>query len=585
MIQNLLRRLAVAACALAFAGAAYAQKIAITDATVFDATGADPFVATVVISDGRIESVIPGGKAPRGARVIRAKGMALVPGFFDLHTHFTANGSPRAAPQINQAYVAAGVTTVNDFHQPPEAFAARQTWYLSMPSPHVNFAARMSTQGGHGADWADQNTTKWVNTPFAAKEAVTALLPYKPGAIKVFADGWRYGSGVDNTSMDLPTLSAIVETAHTAKLPVLTHTVTVERGKIAAKAGVDVIAHSLQDVPVDQELIDLMLKSGTAYAPTLAVYEPVKPGQPSPASDDANLKVRKTRFGISLGNVKALHDAGVPIALGTDAGMPSTPHGLSTLREMELLVEAGLTPSEALIAGTANSAKAIGQTDRGIIEAGKLADLVLIDGKPWQTISDVRKIVRTFVDGKTVFDKGATRPLSEEYPPALVSPQALIADFQRLDGRTASGALPVMDIDGGKERSTQIMTVVERDESGRFLSVHARMAPREKPHTEIVLPLTPGAVVPVDARAFKGVRFDFHGKGEYRLGVMTTSGLWTHAFSSDGGWAAVQVPFEQLVTSAEGANWTPGAILAVHFMIERGAGEAAWMEIDDISFY
>lgn len=368
------RTLAVlgAMAVLGQAQAAPAMKpvTAIVGATVFDGTGAAPHVATVIIRDGRIVDVGPGLKPPRGATVIQAKGKALLPGFFGLHTHWTPGGQPAVAPPIAAAYVSSGVTTVNDFHQPPEAYAPRRRWLGALTTPHVNFTARISTPGGHGADWADEATTKWVSTAEGARAAVRGLIPYKPDAIKAFADGWRYGAGPDNSSMDYWTLAAIADEAHKNGLKVLTHTVTVERGKVAARARVDVIAHSLQDREVDDEVVALMKANGVTYAPTLAVYEPIKPGQPQPANrDDARLQNALKKFGYALHNVKALHDAGVTIAVGTDAGMPGTPHGASTLREMELLVQAGLTPTEALMAGTANSAKAMNEfTDRGAIE-------------------------------------------------------------------------------------------------------------------------------------------------------------------------------------------------------------------------
>ncbi|HVK41847.1 MAG TPA: amidohydrolase, partial [Phenylobacterium sp.] len=137
---------------LTIAGVAHAESrpLAIMGATVFDATGAAPRVVNVVIKDGRIAEVGPGVKAPRGASVINAKGKALLPGFFDVHTHWTPAGSPRISPEIANAYIAAGVTTVNDFHQQPESFEPRRRWISSLASPHVNFVARMSTPGGHG---------------------------------------------------------------------------------------------------------------------------------------------------------------------------------------------------------------------------------------------------------------------------------------------------------------------------------------------------------------------------------------------------------------------------------------------------
>ncbi|MDF2900613.1 MAG: amidohydrolase, partial [Phenylobacterium sp.] len=265
---------------LTIAGVAHAESrpLAIMGATVFDATGAAPRVANVVIKDGRIAEVGPGVKAPRGASVINAKGKALLPGFFDVHTHWTPGGDPRITPEIANAYIAAGVTTVNDVHQQPESFAPRRQWIGTMAAPHVNFVARMSTPGGHGADWADTATTKWVNTPQAARKEVQALVSYKPDFIKAFTDGWRYGASADNTSMDEGTLTALVDEAHRNNIKVLTHTVTVERGQIAARAKVDIIAHSLQDRELDQTTIDLLKAAGTAYAPTLAVYDPNKGG-------------------------------------------------------------------------------------------------------------------------------------------------------------------------------------------------------------------------------------------------------------------------------------------------------------------
>ena len=154
-------------------GAAYAQDLAITDVTVFDGTGATPYKATVMFDDGLI-SVIDkmAGDAPAGVPEIDGSGLSLLPGFFDLHVHYTPIGEPATTPQISEAYAAAGVTSVYDFAQPPEAFAPRRDWLKTLPGPRVNFAARMSTTNGHGADWSDTSTTKWVNTPYAAKEAV-----------------------------------------------------------------------------------------------------------------------------------------------------------------------------------------------------------------------------------------------------------------------------------------------------------------------------------------------------------------------------------------------------------------------------
>jgi imidazolonepropionase-like amidohydrolase len=565
--------------------------VAIMGATVFDATGAAPHVANVVVRDGRIAEVGPDVKAPRGAKVIDAKGEALLPGFFDLHTHWTGGGVPSTTPQIATAYVSSGVTTVSDFNAAPESFAPRRQWLSTLVAPHVNFAARMSTPGGLGADWADTATTKWVNTPEAARAAVRALVPYKPDLIKAFTDGWRYGTAPDNTSMDEWTLTALVDEAHKNDLKVFTHTVSVDRGEVAGRAKVDVITHSLQDRPLDAEAIELIKAGGTSDTPTLAVYEPVKPGQPArDPDDDPKAKQSFRKFDYALGNAKKLHDAGVTLALGTDAGMPGTPHGVSTLHEMELLVRAGLTPTEALMAGTALSAKVINLLgDRGTIEKGKRADLVLIKGEPWKTIGDVRKTDRVFIDGKLVFGPGAppmTANQAKTMPSVSAKPQ--IDDFERPDGRSSLDTLRTDDPDGGLDRTVEISQVITRGDLGHALSINARMAMKAKPSAGVIIPLTRGSIQPVDARAFKGVRFEVRGDGDYALGVNASVGRWSAPFAAGAAWKTVEIPFSALKPAGErGAkgDWTASDLTEVEFMGGRKGGETFWLEVDNVAFY
>lgn len=596
-----LQRISKAVAALAagvslLASGAHAQDggtVAIMGATVFDATGAAPHKANVILREGRIAAVGPQVAAPAGATVIAADGKALLPGFFDVHTHWTPNGDPADTPAIATDYVQAGVTTVNDFHQPPESYAPRRRWLSQLATPHVNLTARVSTPGGHGADWADTATTKWVNTPEAARKAVQDLLPYEPDLIKAFHDGWRYGLSAENTSMDTWTLSALVDEAHKNGLKVVTHTVTVARGAEAAKAGVDIIVHSLQDEPIDPATIALIKQAGTAYAPTLAVYEPVKPGQTAPADpQNARFVQSQRKFGFALQNLKALHDAGVLVALGTDAGMPGTPHGASTLHEMELMVQAGLTPVEALMAGTANSARAMGLLDdRGTIEAGKRADLVLVDGAPWKRIADVRKTERVFIDGRQVAGPGTEPPPANSRMTLPAAPaQALIDDFEGEPGRTRLDTLRLQDTDGGMDRSLLVSQVRAQPDGDKVLSLAAKMSIKEDPQAGVILPLSRGSVTPVDASGFKGLRFDLRGDGgDYELRVRTAGGWWTAPVTAAPQWSEVSVPFAGL-KPAEGRSgaegpWTGKDLLEVELGGGRPAGETLWLEVDDVAFY
>lgn len=568
--------------------------LAIMDAMVFDGVSSAPYRGNVLVRDGRIAAVGPDVRAPRGVKTINAHGKTLMAGFFDVHTHWTSGGTPAGTPEIASAYVRSGVTTVNDFHQPPEAFEPRRRWLQTLASPHVNLTARMSTPGGHGADWADQNTTRWVNTPESAVAGVEAVAAYSPDLIKAFHDGWRYGQSADNTSMDERTLKAVVDTAHARDLKVVTHTVTVTRGAQAARAGVDIIVHSLQDREVDADTIAVMRASKVFYAPTLAVYEPVKPGE-TPPSDMGSPRMLQSqrKFQFALDNARLLQAAGVPIALGTDAGMPGTPHGVATLHEMELLVRAGLTPAQALMAGTANSARAMGViADRGTIEVGKRADLVLIDGRPWEDISHVHRTHSVFIDGHQVYGPGVALPEANNRPlmPAIQI-GALVDDFQRADGRTTLDTLRLDDFDGGQDRTLQLSQVIPRGADGAALSLSARMAQKDSPTAGVILPLSRGSVEPVDLTSRQGVRLEVRGDGgAYELRLRGAQGSWRAEVPAGAQWKIVEVPFSAFEPvpqrgGAAGPAWSGRDLFELRLGGTRPAGTMMWLEADNVAFY
>ncbi|MCJ2184847.1 CIA30 family protein [Novosphingobium sp. 1949] len=571
-----------------------ADTFAIVGASVFDGTGAAPVIETVVISNGRIVAVGPNAAIPRGARVVKAEGKALLPGLFDVHTHWTPSGSPATAPQIATAYVEAGVTTVTDFHEQPESYAPRRAWLKTLASPHVAFAARISTPGGHGADWADQATTIWINTPEAARAAIKSLEPYQPDLIKAFSDGWRYGNSPDNTSMDEWTLGALAKAAHEHDWPVLTHTVTVDRGLVAARAGVDSLAHGLQDRKLTSAEVAEIKASGMAMAPTLAVYDPYKRG-PIGQTDDPRLQQSVRKFANALYNVKVLFDAGVPIALGTDAGMPGTPHGASTLHELELLVKAGLTPSQALVAGTRTSAQILRVAkDRGTIAVGKRADLVLFSGKPWQDIGDIHKLYRVYIDGKLVSGEGApplpAANLTDRLPSVTVP--ALIDDFERSDRRSSLDTLRLETGDGGMDRTVEITQVVPRTEGGvgrKALSLSARMAQKDNAYAGFAVPLTRGSVTPVKLAGYTGLRFEVSGEGDYTVRLNGLDGVWEASISRQPGWGTVELPFSAFTPVARGkkpgAAFTGDGITQVELGGSRQPGERLWMLVDNLRFY
>lgn len=565
--------------------------LAIVGATLFDGTGAAPRLANVLVANGRIVAVGPGLKPPAGATVIDGRGKALLPGLFDLHTHWTPAGMPATTPQIATAYVQAGVTTVNDFHEQPESYAPRRAWLATLVAPHVNFAARVSTPGGHGADWADQSTTIWVNTPEAARAAIERLKPYKPDLIKAFTDGWRYGVAPDNTSMDEWTLGALVQSAHQAGLKVLTHTVTVDRGALAARAGIDALAHGLQDRRIDDASLATMVEAKMAMAPTLAVYDPEKAGPPGNPTDP-RYRQSVTKFGHALHNVKTMYDAGVPVGLGTDAGMPGTAHGQATLRELELLVRAGLTPSQALVAATQSSARIMNlDGDRGTIATGKRADLILVDGKPWEQIGDIHKLSQVVIDGRLVYGKGAPAlpaANSATHLPANDVP-ALLDDFERPDGRSTRDTLRLETGDGGMDRTVEISQTVSRADGGHALQLSARMAMKGNAYAGVAVPLNRGSVRPADVSRYHGVRFDLKGAGGYILKVNGLDGSWSAPVAGGDGWTGIEVPFTALTPVARGkkpgAAFTGNAIVEVEIGAARAPGQTVTVLFDNLRFY
>lgn len=569
---------------LSVASAAPAQETTaptiIRNVTIFDATGRDPYVADVEIRDGRFSAI--GNKLParRGTAVINAKGLSLLPGLIDVHVHWTGMGGISRADTAT-LLLQSGVTTATDFHSAPESFDPKRAWHAQLISPHVVFTARTATPGGHGADWGDENMTRLATTSREGKSIVGAVAPYHPEVIKVFADGWRYGSGINNASINVDALAAIVEEARALGLPVVTHTVTVDGAKTAAEAGVTAIVHAIQDRKADDDLISLMQDSGMLYAPTLAVYEP-RPDKTANTTE-AQMQLVMRRQEASRHNLQRIAEAGIPIAVGTDSGISATPFGESTLRELELLVEFGLSPRQALMAGTINSARLLGLADdRGTIVIGKRADFVLVRGAPWNEISDYRNIESVFVDGRQVVKGGALTMPQKPGIPAAVAARPVIDDFEQSGNLTAAGAVRTVDVENGFPRSVLIAQTIPRADGGKALHLSADLSDKETPRALIVLPLSKGSFVPSDATRFEGVRFEVRGDGgPYRVEVVYQSGVVTEVFSAGSDWQTLEVPFSVI----EGGEVTPDALYAVKFGASRAGGETFWLEIDNVGFY
>lgn len=600
-------RFLVALLLISSAWAQSGQVTAIVGAVVVDGSGSDPSVATVLIRGDRIEAVGRDVDVPAGARIIRAEGHALLPGLFDLHTHLTASGVPGVRADWGKAlkaYLLAGVTSVVEFGSYPEMFEPMRRLMRTrvVPGPRVHLAARFSTPGGHGVEGGRPDFfTQEVLTPAEARAAMKRIAPYEPDVIKVFTDGWRYGSAPDMTSMEEETLRAIVEEAHQRGFEVLTHTVTVGKAKVAARAGVDVIAHGLGDGPADEELLALLKKAGVTYAPTLAVYEP----RPRFQSSDLLQAVlgpeawavlakerfepilslpRARRWQYLLQNAAALREAGIAFGVGTDAGMSGTYHGWATLRELELLVAGGLSPLEAIKAATSGSARALRvEGERGTIAPGKLADLLLVEGAPHRRIRDIYNVRRVFLNGQEVDRPKLISLVADPNPTPIpaIPARERIDDFENAE-RSLLDTLRINGTDSGHDKSKMMFTRTLRSEGNHALTITVRMAEKEDPFALVAIPLSKGAVEPVDARTFKGIRFEARGEGPYTFAVSTRRESYSAPFEAGAAWRTISIPFAQLKGKS---RWTGDDLLMVVFSISRPAGFSAWLEIDNVSFF
>lgn len=567
----------------------------IRNGTLIDGTAR---AGDLLIVDGRIQAAGPKLVAPAGAVVIDATGKSVLPGLYDLHTHVpyaTVGGSRQDWGKNLKAYLRAGVTSLADFGTYPETYepVRRLLKEGKWQGPRVHFAARFSTPGGHGLEGGRGDFfTSEVLTPRQARAAMARILPYRPDVIKVFTDGWRYATAPDMTSMEEPTLRAIVEEAHKAGIPVLTHTVTLAKGKIAARAGVDAIMHGIQDQPVDAELIDLMKKNNVAYGPTAAVYEPragyINEPMLEQLLEPAALESLRTRkmlaapsaqrirkYEILKQNVAALHKAGIAVVNGTDAGITGTHHGWASLREIKLLAGAGLGPMGAIAAATGNAARVLREKDRGTLQPGAVADLVIINGRPDRDINDIDKIDAVFQGGARVDLAGLTAAIHATGPtptPAVTAP-ALLDDFEGPNGRSRLDTRWVNSHDAGHDHTRMLYQRVERAPGDHALSVQADFADSANPFGRMNLPLTRGAVEPMDASAFAGVEFEVRGDGEYALRIQDTRAK----FGASGKWSTVRIPFDAKVekTRVQMLTWE----------MARPGGQRGWLEIDNVRFY
>lgn len=408
---------------------------AITGATLVDGTSRPPLRDAVILVDGaRITQV--GARAsvavPTGAAIVDGQGKYVIPGLADMHNHLQAGDmQPQQNLRANlRRMLAVGITTVFNPSVSLKDFAALKSASSGDAAPFARFFSTGPIVTTPGDTLGKMVGSPTPGTAEQARAVIRDLKAAGVDAIKFQRDdaSWSFKGGIPVMTQDV--VAAVVDEAHQQGLKAFVHAPLLEHAKAALRAGADGLMHGIIDQPLDREFIDLMLRHRASYVSTMGLFhdiadvgswarlqapnwdraglQPPRIYEPFTTPAGAQLfqaffnNAEFTRKGLPVqrANLKRAFDAGVPIVLGTDSGFFGVLLGASTQVELELLVDAGLRPEDALRAATINGARMIGrEKELGTVEPGKAADLVILDADPLADIRNVARVHRTMKGG------------------------------------------------------------------------------------------------------------------------------------------------------------------------------------------
>jgi len=330
----------------------------------------------------------------------------------DCHVHYSSPGGPEwiarftdplpeismRAVELAEASLRSGVTTARDVGAPQGAsiWLARKARAGEIRAPNIRAAGTWIAHRGTYVPFA-----RHFGEPPELRDAIRTEIEEGADLIKVALAGWNEGArpqGAPDIPFDEKLLAVAVEEAHSRGFKIACHANDPISCRIAAQSGVDSLEHGMYLEAAD---LETMAKNKTFLVPTMSVWDAMLYYARAVDWPEARKKrAEELRTG-SRAAVNAAVKAGVQIALGTDAGGGAARHG-RIAREAELMVECGMDPRDALIAATSSAAKLIGEDERGTIEKGRIADLVLLDANPLENINGLRLIAAVFQGGRLV---------------------------------------------------------------------------------------------------------------------------------------------------------------------------------------
>jgi imidazolonepropionase-like amidohydrolase len=420
------------------------SMIVIRNGRIIDGCGGVPWLGSLVIEDDSFTKISAADvSVPPDATVIDATGKTILPGLIDMHSHLLSGGFDSISEVIDSFDPATqrrslkqmlywGVTSTYSPVQP-------LGWGLELRSEVANqvFDAPRLFISGPGftapSGWAGSLLPLARMEPSSTGEAerqVNELADAGVDILKIYYDTQCCAFVSPLPKMELAIMQQIIRTAHSRNVKVMLHAYDNDFHVEALKAGVDILAHSAVTAPVDDEYVELATEANALYLATLSVYHD--------AFDEASLRSfikedfvqqtvpRKTLNTLAKGgpldeflkitkkdyirgqlstidaNLKKVADSGIAFGVGPDTGVMGAFPGISVHREMELMVNAGVAPLRVLEAASRTAAASLGAGSLGTIQEGKVADLVVVNGKPDEEITDTRKIELVMKAGRII---------------------------------------------------------------------------------------------------------------------------------------------------------------------------------------
>jgi imidazolonepropionase-like amidohydrolase len=419
-------------------------SILLQDVRLIDGAGSAPKDhVSIRIKNGKIAQIVAGSAAKArepDVQVLRLSGKTVLPGLINAHGHLglvrgtkvsSANYSAEDIDRQLAQYERYGITTMVSLGMNKDLLyqlRSEQGKGNLLGTTILTADRGIGTPGGVPAVRVDSDQLYRPSTPEQARKAVQEMASRDANLVKIWVDDNFHTLPAPNPAV----YAAAIDEAHKQKLKVAVHVFYLADAKRLLQEGVDILAHSIRDQEIDSDTISLMKQHNVYYIPTLQLEEsffiyanhPVWMNTPffqnalDPAvakmldshkykqnvQRDKSTPLHRTAFEMAMANLKRVHDGGAPIAFGTDSGAnPFRIQGWAEHRELQLMVEAGMKPLEAIHSATAVNAKMLQIDEKtGTIQAGKQADLIVLNADPSSDIADTENIAMTFHNGREI---------------------------------------------------------------------------------------------------------------------------------------------------------------------------------------